>query len=41
MDLLLEKYQSATSHVKFLLKIKLDGTPAKLNHYFNENLEKW
>lgn len=41
MDRLLEKYQSAISHVRFLLEIELDGTPATLNHYFNENLEKW
>lgn len=41
MDRLMEKYQSAISHVKFLLEIELDGTPATLNHYFNENLEKW
>lgn len=41
IDRLLDKYQSATSHVKFLLEIELDGTPATLNHYFNENLEKW
>ncbi|KAI4219960.1 MAG: hypothetical protein L6R36_007963 [Xanthoria steineri] len=39
-DHLLEKYDSAIDHVKFLLKIELDGTPATLNHYFNENLEK-
>lgn len=41
MDRLLEKYQSAISHARFLLEIELDGTPATLNHYFNENLEKW
>ena len=39
MDRLMEKYQSAISHVKFLLEIELDGTPATLNHCFNENLE--
>ena len=41
MDRLLEKYQSAISQVKFLSEVELDGTPATLNHYFNENLEKW
>lgn len=40
-DHLLEKYGSAIGHVKFLLEIELNGTPATLNHYFNENLEKW
>jgi len=40
-DLLLEKYRSAIAHVNFLLEIELDGTPATLNHYFSENLEKW
>ncbi len=40
-DHLLEKYRSAIAHVNFLLEIELDGTPATLNHYFNENLEKW
>ena len=40
-DHLLEKYRLAIAHVHFLLKIELDGTPATLNHYFNENLEKW
>lgn len=41
MDRLMEKYQSAISHVNFLLDVELDGTPATLNHYFNENLQKW
>ena len=40
-DLLVERYRSAIAHVNFLLEIELDGTPATLNHYFNENLEKW
>ena len=40
-DHLLEKYRSAIAHVNFLLEIELDGTPATLNHYFNDNLEKW
>ena len=41
MDRLLEKYQSAIAQVKLLLEVELDGTPATLNHYFNENLEEW
>ena len=41
MDHLVERYKSAISHVNFLLKIELEGTPATLNHYFNDNLEKW
>lgn len=41
MDRLLEKYHSAISQVKLLLEVELDGTPATLNHYFNENLERW
>lgn len=41
MDRLVERYTSATSHVEFLLEIELDGTPATLNHYFNDNLNKW
>jgi hypothetical protein len=40
-DHLVEKYKSAISHVNFLLEIELEGTPATLNHYFNDNLEKW
>lgn len=41
MDRLVEKYRASISHVDFLLEIELDGTPATLNHYFNDNLEKW
>ena len=41
MDLLVEKYKLAISHVDFLLEIELAGTPATLNHYFNDSLEKW
>lgn len=41
MDQLVEKYKSAISHVDFLLGVGLAGTPATLNHYFNDNLEKW
>ena len=40
-DQLVEIYKSAISHGDFLLEVELDGTPATLNHYFNENLDKW
>lgn len=38
---LLGKYKKAYSFVKFLLDVERSGTPATLNHYFNDNLEKW
>lgn len=41
MDSLIEKYSKAVSHVKFLLEIELNGTPATLIHHFNDNLQKW
>lgn len=41
IDGLLDQYKLAISHVKFLLEVELNGTPATLNHYFNDNLEKW
>ena len=41
LDHLLEEYRSAIAHVHFLLEIELNETPATLNHYFLENLEKW
>lgn len=41
MDDLVEKYKQAISKVEFLLRIERDGTPLTLNHYFNDNLEKW
>ncbi|KAI0448815.1 dynamin GTPase [Xylaria acuta] len=34
------KYQGALEHTNFLLKVELEGKPATLNHYFNENLSK-
>ena len=40
-DQLTDKYRRAFKHVEFLLEIELNGTPATLNHYFNDNLEKW
>ena len=41
MELLLARYQRAIDHVKFILQVEREGTPLTLNHYFNENLEKW
>ena len=39
---LLEKYKSARARpCSFPLEIELEGTPATLNHYFNEVLETW
>ncbi|KAL8865127.1 MAG: hypothetical protein Q9198_009465 [Flavoplaca austrocitrina] len=35
-----EKYKKAMDHIRFLLKVELDGTPATHNHYFNDVLEK-
>lgn len=41
MDDLIEKYKQAISKVEVLLRIEREGTPLTLNHYFNDNLEKW
>ena len=41
MDQLCAKYRTAIEHVLFLLAVDLDGTPSTLNHYFNDNLQKW
>jgi len=41
MDGLLAKYKRALDHVHFLLHVERTGTPATLNHYFNDNLQKW
>lgn len=38
---LVEKYKHAMSTVEFLLRIEREGTPITLNHYFNDNLQKW
>jgi hypothetical protein len=40
MDELFAKYQEALDHVRFLLHVERYGTPATLNHYFNDNLQK-
>ncbi|KFY54488.1 hypothetical protein V496_07251 [Pseudogymnoascus sp. VKM F-4515 (FW-2607)] len=37
---LLERYQKAVDHVKFILHVERFGTPLTTNHYFNENLQK-
>jgi len=37
---LLERYQKAVTHVKFILRVERCGTPLTTNHYFNENLQK-
>lgn len=41
MDQLVERYTSAIDKVKFLLFVERSGTPMALNHYLNDNLEKW
>lgn len=38
---LVTRYQKAIDHVKFILQVERAGTPSTLNHYFNNNLEKW
>lgn len=34
-------YQRAVDQVKFVLSVERNGTPMTLNHYFNDNLQKW
>lgn len=41
LDDLTEKYREALSHTNFLLRIEREGTPMTLNHYLNDNLQKW
>lgn len=41
MDQLVERYASAIDKVNFLLFVERSGTPMTLNHYLNNNLEKW
>ena len=41
LDRMRDKYLKAMEHARFLLKVELQGTPATLNHYFNDTLEKW
>lgn len=40
-DGLFERYKRAIDQVHFLLRVERNGTPMTLNHYFNDNLEKW
>jgi hypothetical protein len=40
MDELSSKYKGALEHVRFLLHVERMGTPATLNHCFNDNLQK-
>jgi hypothetical protein len=40
-DGLFERYSKAIDQVHFLLDVERTGTPMTLNHYFNDNLEKW
>ena len=41
MDELMGNYQRAISVADFLLDIERAGTPMTLNHYLNDNLQKW
>ena len=41
MEQLCIRYKAAIKHVEFLLVVELGGTPSTLNHYFNDNLQKW
>lgn len=41
MDDLVESYRKAISVADFLLEIERAGTPMTLNHYLNDNLQKW
>lgn len=41
VDGLVERYGKAREQVQFLLDIERAGRPATLNHYFNDNLDKW
>ncbi len=40
-ELLLERYQKAITHVRFIIQVERLGTPLTSNHYFNENLQKF
>ena len=41
MEELLDKYRKASNQVEFLLTTERRGMMKTLNHYFNENLQKW
>jgi Dynamin central region/Dynamin family len=40
-ELLVERYEKAITHVKFIIQVERLGTPLTTNHYFNENLQKF
>jgi hypothetical protein len=40
-DHLVPNYEAALNQAKFILKVERSRTPMTLNHYFNDNLEKW
>lgn len=40
-DRLIIKYQNALRTAEFILKVERSRTPLTMNHYFNDNLEKW
>lgn len=41
MDKLIERYQSAIDKVDYLVFVERSTIPMTLNHYFNDNMEKW
>ena len=41
MDKLLERYQTAIDKTNHLLFVERSMTPMTLNHYLNDNIEKW
>lgn len=41
MEGLTNRYEKAMEQARFLLSVERSGTPLTLNHYFNDNLEKW
>lgn len=40
-DRLTQKYERAMGQAKFILHVERSNTPLTMNHYFNDNLEKW
>jgi hypothetical protein len=41
MDDLVKVYKTALDQMDFLLQVERSGTPMTLNHYLNDNLQKW
>jgi len=41
LDGLLEQYSKTITQVKSFVNVELASVPMTLNHYFNDNLEKW